>query len=398
MTVESSEFNLEKKSDDTPEYLVYQGKYFSVLKVKINHRWEICKSINVNQVNNPVCHESLRREFEIGSQLQHPSISTYYRMDKNSNAVYREWIDGLTWNEYFLTYPYEKLSLGTYFIQLLEAVTYLHAKEIFHMDLKSENILINYELKNLKIIDFGHSVYQNDTLWRGGTKSTIQNDKSISAKHDWDCIFYLFDGQEFSDLKEFSQNLERIKQNYQKNNFKVDLGFSREILHSKPKSKSKTLFTIASGIFILLASIIYFISISKVNHLEKNKIKLPKETVEKPNASSNRNDEVRSPTKNPYSKSEKDPVQSSRTIPENDSTLLVKMASQFGSDLEKEIAKDAGEQTKHELFNRLIKRYNEKFDQCQELKHLNPEQLEKAKKIYDFHISKSANKYVHILR
>jgi hypothetical protein len=74
------------------------------------------------------------------------------------------------------------------------------------------------------------------------------------------------------------------------------------------------------------------------------------------------------------------------------------MASQFGSDLEKEIPKDANAKTKHELFNSLIKRYADKFDQCQVLKHLNPEQLEKAKKIYDFHISKSANKYVHILK
>jgi hypothetical protein len=74
------------------------------------------------------------------------------------------------------------------------------------------------------------------------------------------------------------------------------------------------------------------------------------------------------------------------------------MANQFGFDMEKEIPKDANAQTKRELFNSLIKRYTDKFDQCQELKHLNPERLEKAKKIYDFHISKSANTYIHILK
>ena len=74
------------------------------------------------------------------------------------------------------------------------------------------------------------------------------------------------------------------------------------------------------------------------------------------------------------------------------------LSERYKDDLEKEIPKDASAQTKRELFNSLIKYYTDKFDQCQELKHLNHEQLEKAKKIYDFHISKSANKYVHILR
>ena len=396
--MESSEFDFEKKSDNSTEHLVYQGKYFSVHKVKRNHRWEICKSINDIEVNNPVCLESLRREFEIGSQLQHPSISTYYRMDENSKAIYREWIDGLTWNKYFQIYPHEKSSINKYFIQLLEVVAYLHAKGVFHMDLKSENILINYELKILKIIDFGHAVYQNDTLWRGGTKSTIQNERSISAKHDWDCIFHLFDGQEFSTLKEFLQKLERIKLNYQNNNFKIDLGFAKEIIDSKRKSISKTSFIIATGILLFLVLIIYFISNPNKDQTENRKEVKQLEKVDEPKTTKNNIPTEKANVKNNQSEAEISKVKSSRTIPEKDSLFLLKMASQFGSDLEKEIPKDANAKTKHELFNSLIKRYADKFDQCQVLKHLNPEQLEKAKKIYDFHISKSANKYVHILK
>lgn len=398
MIVESSEFDFEKKSDNSTEHLVYQGKYFSVHKVKRNHRWEICKSINDIEVNNPVCLESLRREFEIGSQLQHPSISTYYRMDENSKAIYREWIDGLTWNKYFQIYPHEKSSINKYFIQLLEVVAYLHAKGVFHMDLKSENILINYESKILKIIDFGHAVYQNDTLWRGGTKSTIQNERSISAKHDWDCIFHLFDGQEFSTLKEFLQKLERIKLNYQNNNFKIDLGFAKEIIDSKRKSISKTSFIIATGILLFLVLIIYFISNPNKDQTENRKEVKQLEKVDEPKTTKNNIPTEKANVKNNQSEAEISKVKSSRTIPEKDSLFLVKMASQFGSDLEKEIPKDANAKTKHELFNSLIKRYTDKFDQCQELKHLNPERLEKAKKIYDFHISKSANTYIHILK
>lgn len=396
--MESSEFESVFEQNPSMEQKLHDGKYFCIEKVKYKHRWEIRKSIQEKQKSNPVCIESLKREFEIGSQLQHPFICSYYQFSLKDNYIHREYIDGLSWNDYFQTYPHEKLSIGTYFIQLIEAVTYLHAKGVFHMDLKSENILINYELKILKIIDFGHAVYQNDTLWRGGTKSTIQNERSISAKHDWDCIFHLFDDQEFSELIEFSRKLEKIKLNYQNNNFKVDLGFSKEILDSKRKSISKTSFIAATGILLFIVSIFYFNSNLNKDKTENRKVVKQLENVDEPKTTKNNIPTEKANVKNNQSEAEISIVKSSRTIPEKDSLFLVKMANQFGFDMEKEIPKDANAQTKRELFNSLIKRYTDKFDQCQELKHLNPERLEKAKKIYDFHISKSANTYIHILK
>ncbi len=396
--MESSEFESVFEQNPSMEQKLHDGKYFCIEKVKYKHRWEIRKSIQENQKSNPVCIESLKREFEIGSQLQHPFICSYYQFSLKDNYIHREYIDGLSWNDYFQIYPHEKSSINKYFIQLLEVVAYLHAKGVFHMDLKSENILINYESKILKIIDFGHAVYQNDTLWRGGTKSTIQNERSISAKHDWDCIFHLFDGQEFSTLKEFLQKLERIKLNYQNNNFKIDLGFAKEIIDSKRKSISKTSFIIATGILLFLVLIIYFISNPNKDQTENRKEVKQLEKVDEPKTTKNNIPTEKANVKNNQSEAEISKVKSSRTIPEKDSLFLVKMANQFGFDMEKEIPKDANAQTKRELFNSLIKRYTDKFDQCQELKHLNPERLEKAKKIYDFHISKSANTYIHILK
>jgi serine/threonine protein kinase len=65
----------------------------------------------------------------------------------------------------------------------------MHSKGIFHMDLKPENILINQEIKTIKIIDFGHALYQNDTLWRGGVKSKAKTENLISAEQDWNAFF-----------------------------------------------------------------------------------------------------------------------------------------------------------------------------------------------------------------
>jgi len=39
--------------------------------------------------------------------------------------------------------------------QLLEAITYIHSKNIVHRDIKPENILFDKGTKNIKLIDFG---------------------------------------------------------------------------------------------------------------------------------------------------------------------------------------------------------------------------------------------------
>lgn len=42
--------------------------------------------------------------------------------------------------------------------QLLEALTYIHSKDIVHRDIKPENILFERESGSIKLIDFGIAV------------------------------------------------------------------------------------------------------------------------------------------------------------------------------------------------------------------------------------------------
>jgi serine/threonine protein kinase len=44
-----------------------------------------------------------------------------------------------------------------YFKKLIDGISHMHGRGVYHRDLKFENILLNEELE-LKIADFGHSV------------------------------------------------------------------------------------------------------------------------------------------------------------------------------------------------------------------------------------------------
>lgn len=45
-----------------------------------------------------------------------------------------------------------------FFRQLVTAVSYMHSKDLAHRDLKLENILINMDDRQIKVIDFGFAV------------------------------------------------------------------------------------------------------------------------------------------------------------------------------------------------------------------------------------------------
>lgn len=101
----------------------------------------------------------LRKEFEIGYSLTHPGICGYHAfspLEGLGNAIEMEWIEGCTLREWMRRNPSRK-EREAVLDQLLEALSYMHRKQVVHRDLKPENIMITDRGSHVKIIDFGFS-------------------------------------------------------------------------------------------------------------------------------------------------------------------------------------------------------------------------------------------------
>lgn len=88
--------------------------------------------------------------------LDHPNICSIYGVSEvlNHACIVMDYIDGLPLDEWLTINKVSNKQKISVFIQLLNAVSYLHVLQIYHGDLKPQNIMIN-EQGHLVLIDLG---------------------------------------------------------------------------------------------------------------------------------------------------------------------------------------------------------------------------------------------------
>lgn len=139
--------------------IVYKGKKEDGLAVAI-------KEIILNKKNNT--DRDWYREIEIMKKFEHENLVKLYDSIQSDNNVYLilEYCDGGTFSD--LEKPIDEEKMITYFKQILSGLIYLQKQNIYHRDIKPDNILLT-KTQQIKICDFTFTRHYNNTDYLSAT-------------------------------------------------------------------------------------------------------------------------------------------------------------------------------------------------------------------------------------
>jgi serine kinase len=103
--------------------------------------------------------KNLLNEYIISKILSHKNIMKILSIDLLHYCLVYEYNESVDFLDYLNTEKFSQKKSIKYFYQLIDAVNYMHDCGIAHMDIKLENILINFMDNQIKLIDFGHSCF-----------------------------------------------------------------------------------------------------------------------------------------------------------------------------------------------------------------------------------------------
>ncbi len=164
----------------------------------------VLKALKPEYRDDPVYEALLKKEFEIGYGLNHPSVCRTWHFRRHpllGNCIEMEWVDGVTLSERFAAgnsagsgrslSRFREGRLDDVFFrkiatELCDAVGYLHSRQVIHRDIKPSNILITHNGDNVKLIDFGLADSDDSAILKmpAGTEAWLAPEVRAGEKAD----------------------------------------------------------------------------------------------------------------------------------------------------------------------------------------------------------------------
>ncbi|MCQ2068500.1 MAG: serine/threonine protein kinase [Bacteroidaceae bacterium] len=169
------------------------GGWTELYRIDRSGKFRVLKVLKPQYRGEPMYEMLLRKEFEIGYNLQHPGICEVYgysQIPDLGNCIEMEWIDGITLSDLIQSGRLPSGLSRKIAIQLCDVLSYLHSKQVIHRDLKPSNIMITHNGRNVKLIDFGLSDTDSSSILKSpaGTASfaapQLTNGGDVDARAD----------------------------------------------------------------------------------------------------------------------------------------------------------------------------------------------------------------------
>lgn len=142
-----------------PYYVSASGHSRLLTATKYGKRY-VLKCLKEDFLYTPVYQQALRKEFEIGFQLEHPNICRtigFEQIEGLGMTIVMEYVDGNSLQSLLGKHEITLELAKKIVAELTDALEYMHNKQIIHRDLKPSNIMITNNGNNVKLIDFGLS-------------------------------------------------------------------------------------------------------------------------------------------------------------------------------------------------------------------------------------------------
>ena len=251
--------------------LIHNSKngYSELYKAKRYGKWYVLKRLTDKEKDNPRYQSLLEKEFDIAIHLSHQNVVqtvSFEEIPQLGLCIVQEFIDGMTWNDFFSKNNISKKETFRILGELCDALTYIHNKQIVHRDIKPNNILITRDGHHVKLIDFGLADKDDFDILKepAGTTAFASPEQQKRNKIDNRSDIYAL-GKIIQDISYQSFKIKRITKKCLEENPEKRFSSALEV---KKKLNSKTDFIIL--IIILLLTIFTFFSLILVNM--KNKI------------------------------------------------------------------------------------------------------------------------------
>ena len=166
------------------------SSHYLFYKVCIQGKYYFMKQLRLGGPSEAYHRAALRKEYELGTQLNSDYIVRYVKMVDTAEECYLllDYVSGTTLSELLLFHPdhfRKSANLSKFLSQICQALHELHSHQALHLDLKPSNIMLTSVNNDVRLIDLGCS-YMDARPTTTGHTSRFAAPEQLDGSNDLD--------------------------------------------------------------------------------------------------------------------------------------------------------------------------------------------------------------------